>query len=338
MMMNVYDWSKLGKGDAISVRGRGATVEDIDLPLLFWKYDGDDVVYHRSLKNDAEMFTIVAKETQSSFEVGSRIIASFEGQSKIGVISGPLTDGQYPILFEDEKNTISYQPMDAVHLFDPSASSETFPAAHEAIKGLTMAFNSRPKKTLFENMSNEIFECDVKLPGAVHMENCTDSKVTMLYKVSDITMVNCHRIEFVFPSVVSSLNMIKSTNCQLHCQDYCATYSLEHCSAVRINFYKQTQREEMINPVHCNTTECSEISLVAIAKKYSSVEQKDTFSSSSHQDNPDSLQVLDDTTDNNVSYIIERNDTTGSGDKIASSQTIYDNGVFSTSAQREGIC
>lgn len=262
-LINENDWHTLRPGDAISVRGRDAIVENIDLPLLHWRFVGDYAVYHRSLKDDGKMFAIPLKKYQSPFHVGSQIIVSHEGQSRRGVINGPTKDGYVPILFEDEKDVISYEPEEDIHPFDPSTSHETFPEPADILQGLMVAYESHPKKEIFENLGNfHHLPIHVKFPDSVHFENCTESKITLLHKVSAVTLINCEGIQLHFSSVISSFDVIRSKNCEFHCRNVCRSYLLEDCKRISILFPETHEKK----PVLFIANKCDDITLSAMSK------------------------------------------------------------------------
>lgn len=206
------------EGGVIYVRGRKATCKRTDdYPLIFWAYDDNpSAIYHRSLKDDADMFSLYPPETDSKTELKDETY-------------GTLTDSPDP------------------------ASSE--------------AVGSQPPKTTYENLEDDIVACDVQAPGAVHIEKCSQTTFTLDNQVSSITLVGCNDVTVNFLSVISTCDVLQSSNCQILCKEQCTSFTLEDCEKINITFPNKDVAES--SEVKVITRKCNDITLVAKADPYS---------------------------------------------------------------------
>lgn len=174
----------------------------MDYPLIFWLYEDDDRLFHRSFLADHALFSLEPSLIQKNNLAPSSGSDSSQGS-------------QLP-----EK------------------------LGNEAKEGLLDAFKSRQAKSLFENLKGETITSEVKFPGSVHLENCSDTKLILVNKVSSITLVNCSNVILSFVSVISTCELIRCNDCQITCSMSCATYTLDDSHKIKITFPRSAQGQE----------------------------------------------------------------------------------------------
>src|SRR3954453_4982771 len=96
-------------------------------------------------------------------------------------------------------------------------------------------FSKRPAKEIYEKLEDktiEIKEC--KYPQAIAIEKCNRTVFSVYNKVTSISILNCSECTLKFPSVVSTVEIIHSSDILIQCSDTCNSYTLDEATDCEI--------------------------------------------------------------------------------------------------------
>lgn len=112
-------------------------------------------------------------------------------------------------------------------------------------------------KWLIENFENDsnITIRDIELNHSVYVYNCTNSTITISGKFNAITLDNCKKTGLVVDTLVSSIDLVKSTSFALQVLNTCPTIICDSCDSGQIFLAKSALECEIM------TSKCSSINV-----------------------------------------------------------------------------
>jgi hypothetical protein len=105
-------------------------------------------------------------------------------------------------------------------------------------------FAQRPAKQIYEKLEDNTVDCkDVKAPQAICIEKCNRTVFNVHNKVTSISLLNCTECTLKFPSVVSTVEIIRSSDILIQCSDTCNSYTLDEANDCEIEFPRSAEAD-----------------------------------------------------------------------------------------------
>jgi len=181
------------EGGVIYVRGQKAICKRTDeYPLIFWAYDDNpSVLYHRSLKDDADMFSITPPETDSKDNIESKdeLVGAIESQADSKDAGSSEAAGSQPPKttyenLEDDIVACDVVAPGAVHI--EKCSQTTFTLDNK-VSNITLV----ECKDVTVNFLSVISTCEVI--------RSVDCKILCKDKCTSFKIEDCQKINITFP-------------------------------------------------------------------------------------------------------------------------------------------
>jgi hypothetical protein len=245
----------------VFVRGRPATVVDVDFPLVFFRFEGEEVVKHRSFRARPEDFQVdrsaagkpkggkkPRKDSGSDTdtgETGGKGGGSGEdwnpfgdeegadngsgGAGGAGGGGGRAAGGGGK---KDDNDTV-----DSLAAAGAPISAEERKERQVAGNSLAALIGSRTQPTVVSDQNNTVVELDdVDMQSGVQVVNCSDVSVHVRGKIAHLLVRDCKSVNVHFQTVISAAELLRVTNCEMHCSARCSLFSLEDAIRCQVFF------------------------------------------------------------------------------------------------------
>lgn len=250
-------------GHNIFVRGVRATVVDTDYPLIYYVFDEQEDVKHRSFaatpyqfsvsQTDRELHATEAAEEDDE-DNDSDSTSAHPGDSEDGNSSDDespdryarnvsntegdnaedaSSDNQSGQAGDDEKTaaddgiaTGDAMTGDSVDNDDESGV-KTFPPLKVAADSVLSHIKSRPANQEFRNIVGGDHTTDAAFPQAVRFSECKEAIFEVPNKVAQADLDKCTDITVKLSSVISSVDISNCNDCRIECSAKCHSFVIE---------------------------------------------------------------------------------------------------------------
>lgn len=233
-------------GHNIYVRDQKATVVDTDYPLIYYVFEGQEEVKHRSFaatpyqfsvsQADRELHATEAAEEDDE-DNDSDSTSAHPGDSDDGNSSDEDPSDRYrnaanaannatPVSDAEEKNSAEATNADASG-DDVESGVATMPHPKQAADSVLSHIKNRPPNFEFRNTVGGEHSTDVTFPQAVRFSECKEAIFEVKNKVAQVELDKCVDITVKLASVISSVEISNANDCRIECSGKCNSFVIE---------------------------------------------------------------------------------------------------------------
>jgi len=231
------DRSHMEIGQTIFVRGKQATIVDVDFPTVFWRLEGESVVRHRNFLYSRKIFRVLQGTqsfgTRKRSAAESSVMEFSDDDHEDFVVDESKFSAEFAEEFEadfDGQSADTPGPQD-IEPTPSSAAGNIFAALSKSrnlvqnVKGLT---GTEEKK--------EELEVNARAPESVYISSCSYAVIRVPAKVTNLVLEASDRICLKVSSVIAKLDVFHTKHSQIEISESCGSVILEDLSNSTIEF------------------------------------------------------------------------------------------------------
>eukprot|EP01083_Nonionella_stella_P060500 157973_1 len=257
-------------GRTVYVRSKRATIAEVDFPLIFFIYDGTEVVMHRSFAATPEQFEVnindnfqlnesesetpqdwqhssdeedmddsqqtVAPDASLGLQstgTGGGARAALARLQEQGGGSG-LGDGTVPG-GEKEKEPRNFTDPDQ-KLDISETDADLHPPPEVAMRAVDAILKAKKPHEELIGVDGGEHTLTAIFPQACKLLDCKGASFSIPNKVANIEFDRCKDISVELTSVISSIDISNCSGCTISCSSTCLSFVIEKCSDCQISF------------------------------------------------------------------------------------------------------